>query len=98
VNLKQLYGMTECSAPATVQRDNAVKLDSTGPCIPEVEVKISDSGEVLLRGPGLFVGYYKAPEATNIAFTDGWLATGDAGFLDPDGHLVIIDRVKDVST
>jgi len=97
VNLKQLYGMTECSAPATVQRDNSVKLDSAGPCIPGVEVKISDSGEVLLRGPGLFVGYYKAPEATNTAFNDGWLATGDAGFLDPDGHLVIIDRVKDVS-
>ena len=97
VNLKQLYGMTECSAPATVQRDGAVKVDSAGPCIPGVEVKISDSGEVLLRGPGLFVGYYKAPEATKMAFTDGWLATGDAGFLDPDGHLVIIDRVKDVS-
>jgi long-chain acyl-CoA synthetase len=97
VNLKQLYGMTECSAPATVQRDGAVKVDSAGPCIPGVEVKISDSGEVLLRGPGLFVGYYKAPEATNMAFIDGWLATGDAGFVDPDGHLVIIDRIKDVS-
>jgi long-chain acyl-CoA synthetase len=97
VNLKQLYGMTECSAPATVQRDNAVKLDSAGPCIPGVEVKISDSGEVLLRGPGLFVGYYKALEATSVAFNDGWLATGDAGFVDPDSHLVIIDRVKDVS-
>jgi long-chain acyl-CoA synthetase len=97
VNLKQLYGMTECSAPATVQRDGAVKLDSAGPCMPGVEVKISDSGEVLLRCPGLFVGYYKAPEATNTAFNDGWLATGDAGFVDPDGHVVIIDRVKDVS-
>jgi long-chain acyl-CoA synthetase len=97
VNLKQLYGMTECSAPATVQRDDAVKVDSAGPCIPGVEVKISDDGEVLLRGPGLFVGYYKAPEATNAALTNGWLATGDAGFLDPDGHLVIIDRVNDVS-
>ena len=97
VNLKQLYGMTECSAPATVQRDGAVKVDSAGPCIPGVEVKISDSGEVLLRGPGLFVGYYKAPEVTNTALIDGWLGTGDAGFLDADGHLVIIDRVKDVS-
>jgi long-chain acyl-CoA synthetase len=97
VNLKQLYGMTECSAPATVQRDSAVKVDSAGPCIPGVEVKISASGEVLLRGPGLFVGYYKAPEATSTAFPDRWLATGDAGFLDPDDHLVIIDRVKDVS-
>ena len=97
VNLKQLYGMTECSAPATVQRNGAVKLDSAGPCIPGVEVKISDSGEVLLRGPGLFAGYYKNPQATHEALNDGWLATGDAGFLDPDGHLVIIDRVKDVS-
>jgi long-chain acyl-CoA synthetase len=97
VNLKQLYGMTECSAPATVQRNGAVKVDSAGPCIPEVEVKISEDGEVLLRGPGLFVGYYKTPEATQTALADGWLATGDAGFLDPDGHLVIIDRVKDVS-
>ena len=97
VNLKQLYGMTECSAPATVQRDGAVKVDSAGPCIPGMEVKISDSGEVLLRGPGLFVGYYKAPEVTNTALIDGWLGTGDAGFLDADGHLVIIDRVKDVS-
>jgi long-chain acyl-CoA synthetase len=97
VNLKQLYGMTECSAPATVQRDGAVKLDSAGPCIPGVEIKISDGGEVLLRCPGLFVGYYKDPEATSKVLNDGWLATGDAGFLDRDGQLVIIDRAKDVS-
>jgi long-chain acyl-CoA synthetase len=97
VNLKQLYGMTECSAPATVQRDGAVKLDSAGPCIPGVEIKISTSGEVLVQGPGLFVGYYKDIEATNSVINDGWLATGDAGFLDQDGHLVIIDRAKDVS-
>jgi long-chain acyl-CoA synthetase len=97
VNLKQLYGMTECSAPATVQRDGMVKLDSAGPCIPGVDLKISDGGEVLLRGPGLFVGYYKDPEATARALKDGWLTTGDAGFLDQDGHLVIIDRARDVS-
>jgi long-chain acyl-CoA synthetase len=97
VNLKQLYGMTECSAPATVQHDNAVKLDSAGPPIPGVEVKISAGGEVLLRSPGLFVGYYKDAEATTRTLQDGWLATGDAGFLDPDGHLVIIDRARDVS-
>lgn len=58
VNLKQLYGMTECSAPATVQRDGSVKVDSVGPPIPGVEIKIGEGGEVLLRGPGLFVGYY----------------------------------------
>jgi long-chain acyl-CoA synthetase len=97
VNLKQLYGMTECAAPATVQHNGAVKFDSAGPPIPGVEVKISEDGEVLLRSPGLFTGYYKDPEATAVAFKDGWLATGDAGFLDPDGHLVIIDRHRDVS-
>jgi long-chain acyl-CoA synthetase len=97
VNLKQLYGMTECSAPATVQRDRAIKLDSAGPPIPGVDVKINAGGEVLLRCPGLFVGYYKDPEATAKAFKEGWLATGDAGFLDQDGHLVIIDRARDVS-
>jgi long-chain acyl-CoA synthetase len=97
VNLKQLYGMTECSAPATVQRDGAIKLDSAGPPIPGVEVRISEGGEVFLRSPGLFTGYYKDPEATTQAFKDGWLATGDAGFLDEDGHLVIIDRARDVS-
>jgi long-chain acyl-CoA synthetase len=97
VNLKQLYGMTECAAPATVQRDDAVKLDGAGQPIPGVEIKISAEGEVLLRGPGLFVGYYKDPEATAKALQDGWLATGDAGFLDQDGQLVIIDRARDVS-
>jgi long-chain acyl-CoA synthetase len=96
-NLKQLYGMTECSAPATVQRNGAVRIDSAGPCIPGVEIKISDGGEVLLRCPGLFVGYYKDAGATNKAVNAGWLATGDAGFLDQDRHLVIIDRAKDVS-
>lgn len=97
VNLKQLYGLTECSAPVTVQRDNAVKVDSAGQPIPGVDIKISAGGEVLLRCPGLFVGYYKDPEATAKALHDGWLTTGDAGFLDQDGHLVIIDRARDVS-
>jgi long-chain acyl-CoA synthetase len=97
VNLKQLYGMTECSAPATVQRDDGVKPDSVGPPIPGVEIKISAEGEVLLRGPGLFQGYYKDTEGTNGTLRDGWLATGDAGFLDQEGELVIIDRARDVS-
>jgi long-chain acyl-CoA synthetase len=97
VNLKQLYGMTECSAPATIHRDDAVKVDSAGQPIPGVDIKISAEGEVLVRSPGLFVGYYKDPEATAQALRDGWLATGDAGFVDQDGHLVIIDRARDVS-
>jgi long-chain acyl-CoA synthetase len=98
VNLKQIYGLTETSAMCTYQSDEDVKLHSVGMPIPEVEVKISDQGEVLIKSPGLFQGYYKNPEATSKALKDGWLYTGDAGFIDKDKHLVVIDRAKDVST
>jgi long-chain acyl-CoA synthetase len=98
VNLKQIYGLTETSAMCTYQPDEDVKLHSVGMPIPEVEVKISDQGEVLIKSPGLFQGYYKNPETTSKALKDGWLYTGDAGFIDKDKHLVVIDRAKDVST
>jgi long-chain acyl-CoA synthetase len=65
---------------------------------PGVDIKLSDRGEVLIRTEGLFTGYYKSPEQTASALQDGWLHTGDAGLFDPDGQLVIIDRVKDVAT
>ena len=97
VNLKQLYGATECCAPATLHRDGQVKLETVGAPLPGVEVKLSSEGEVLIRCRGLFSGYYKSPEQTAAALKDGWLHTGDAGLFDPDGHLVIIDRVKDVA-
>ncbi len=98
VNLKQLYGATECCAPATLHRDGQVKLETVGPPIPGVEITLSERGEVLIRTAGLFSGYYKSPEQTAAALKDGWLHTGDAGLFDPDGQLVIIDRVKDVAT
>jgi len=97
VNLKQLYGATECCAPATLHRDGQVKLETVGAPLPGVDVKLSPEGEVLIRCGGLFSGYYKSPEQTAAALEDGWLHTGDAGLFDPDGHLVIIDRVKDVA-
>ncbi len=97
VNLKQLYGATECCAPATLHRDGEVKLETVGAPLPGVDVKLSPEGEVLIRCGGLFSGYYKSPEQTGAALKDGWLHTGDAGLFDPDGHLVIIDRVKDVA-
>ena len=97
VNLKQLYGATECCAPATLHRDGQVKLETVGAPLPGVEVELSPEGEVLIRGGGLFSGYYKSPEQTGAALKGGWLHTGDAGLFDPDGHLVIIDRVKDVA-
>jgi long-chain acyl-CoA synthetase len=97
INLKQLYGMTESSVFICIQPDGQVKPDTVGPPIPEVEVRIAESGEVLFRSPGAFQEYYKNPEATAEAkAAEGWVHTGDAGFFDADGHLKIIDRAKDV--
>jgi long-chain acyl-CoA synthetase len=98
VNLKQIYGLTETSAMCTYQPDDDVKLDTVGmPCVG-VEIRIGDKGEVMIKSPGVFQGYYKNPEATEEALEEGWLHTGDAGIIDKDGHLKIIDRAKDVST
>jgi len=97
INLKQVYGMTESSALISIQRDDDVRLDTVGTPIPGVEIRISENGEVLFRSPGVFQGYYKNPEATKETLEEGWVHTGDAGFIDHDGHLRIIDRAKDVS-
>jgi long-chain acyl-CoA synthetase len=96
INVKQLYGMTEASVFITIQQDGDVRLDTVGTPIPGVEVRISAGGEVLYRSPGVFQGYYKDPEATRQTLEDGWLHSGDAGFLDREGHLKIVDRAKDV--
>jgi long-chain acyl-CoA synthetase len=97
INVKQLYGMTEASVFITIQRDGDVRLDSVGTPIAEVEVRISEQGEVLFRSPGVFQGYHKNPEATAQVLDNGWFRSGDAGFVDSAGHLKIIDRVRDVS-
>jgi long-chain acyl-CoA synthetase len=97
INLKQLYGMTETCVTVCMQRSGDVKLDTVGKPMKNVEVKIADSGEVLVRSPGLMVEYYQRPEDTAEAIdADGFFHTGDAGFFDSDGHLKIIDRAKDV--
>ena len=97
INLKQLYGSTETSVFVCVQPDGQVKADTVGPAVKGVELKFTPQREVLIRSPGLFKEYYKNPEATIEAKdAEGWFHTGDAGFVDPDGHLKIIDRVKDV--
>ena len=97
INVKQLYGMTESSALIAIQRDDDVRLDTVGTPLPGVETRISESGEVLFRSPGVFQGYYKNAEATRQTLEDGWVHTGDAGFVDAYGHLKIIDRARDVS-
>ena len=97
INLKQLYGMTESCAYVSMQKDGEIDSESVGPPAPGVQVKISERGEVLYKSPGNFLGYFKNPEATAETLEDGWLHSGDAGYMTEQGHLKIIDRAKDVS-
>ena len=97
LNLKQLYGQTEASVYVSAQPDGQIRADTVGTPSPDVEIEIAKSGEVMYRSPGVFVGYYKNDKATKETKTkDGWVHTGDAGFIDTEGHLRIIDRAKDV--
>ena len=99
VNLKQIYGQTEVSGIAVLHRDGDIKFQTVGTPLPETEVRIDeDTGEILIKSPAVFQGYYKNEEATRTTLVDGWLHTGDAGYFDEDGHLIVIDRAKDVMT
>ena len=97
VNLKQLYGSTETAVFVCLQPDHEVRADTVGVPIEGVEIRLADSGEILVRSAGLLKEYYKNPEATaEVKDAEGWYHTGDAGFIDAGGHLKIIDRAKDV--
>jgi long-chain acyl-CoA synthetase len=98
VNLKQIYGQTEVAGISVVHRDGDIKFDTVGHPIPGTEVEIAEDGEIITRSPSVFLGYYKNPEATEKTLQDGWLYSGDKGFIDDDGHLVVFDRTKDVFT
>ena len=98
VNLKQIYGQTEIAGISVLHRDGDVKFDTVGTPLPETEVRIAPDGEILSRSPCVFQGYYKMPEETARTLKDGWLHSGDIGFLDAGGHLVVFDRRKDVMT
>jgi len=98
VNLKQIYGQTEIAGISIVHRDGDVKFDTVGTPIPNTEVRITEEGEIISRSPSVFQGYYKNEEATRKTLVDGWLYSGDRGFIDEDGHLVVFDRSKDVMT
>lgn len=98
VNLKQIYGQTEIAGISVVHRSGDIKFDTVGKPIPGTEVAITEEGEIITRSPSVFVGYYKDPEATAKTLRDGWLYSGDRGFIDEDGHLVVFDRSKDVMT
>lgn len=97
VNLKQIYGQTEIAGISCIHKEGEVDFTSVGAPIPETEVRISEDGEILSRSPAVFLGYYKNEEATRETLTDdGWLLSGDAGYFDDNGRLVVIDRLKDV--
>jgi long-chain acyl-CoA synthetase len=99
VNLKQVYGSTETTGLVSLQPDREANPTTAGRPVPGVEVKIGDRGEVLVKGCTVFKGYFRNEVATQeVIDPDGWFRTGDAGFIDPRGHLVIIDRAKDVGT
>jgi len=97
INLKQLYGSTETAVFVCLQPDHEARADTVGVPCEGVEIKLSDTGEILVKSPGLLKEYYKNPAATaEVLSADGWYHTSDAGFIDASGHLKIIDRVKDV--
>lgn len=95
VNLIQIFGITEVGN-VSMHRDNDIRFESVGQICPNVEVKFTESGELLVKSGGVAQGYYKNPEATQKAFRDGWFHTGDAGYLDKDGHFIYWDRVVDL--
>lgn len=95
VNIKQLYGGSE-QGLVTLHRDGEIKWETSGSSMPGMEIKLSEEGEIIVRGDNMFVGYYKNPEATKEKIRQGWYSTGDFGYLDEDTHLVVIDRMEDL--
>ena len=96
INLKQIYGQTEIVGIAYMHRDGDVRPDTVGKPLPGTECKISEEGEILSRSDSVTPGYYDLPEKTEELLEGGWLHSGDAGFIDENGHLIVIDRLSDV--
>jgi len=96
VPMREIYGQTEDSGPTSMHQGDAVKLGTVGHPIPGVEIRIAEDGEILVRGPNVFAGYFRDPEATAAALKDAWLYSGDIGEFDEEGYLRITDRKKDL--
>ncbi|ACL01776.1 Long-chain-fatty-acid CoA ligase (AMP-forming) [Desulfatibacillum aliphaticivorans] len=96
LDIREVYGQTENCGPTTVHYSGHVKFGTVGQPLPRAQVKIAEDGEILLKGPHVFKGYFNDPEKTAETVIDGWLYTGDVGRIDEDGHLIITDRKKDI--
>ena len=94
--IREIYGQSEDSGPTSYNLPGKTRIGTVGPPLPGLEVKLADDGEILVRGPNVFLGYYKEPEATAEALRDGWLHTGDLGAFDKDGFLTITGRKKEI--
>jgi long-chain acyl-CoA synthetase len=94
--IREIYGQSEASGPTSYNLPGRTKLGSVGAPLPGLEVKLADDGEILVRGPNVFLGYYKEPAATADAMHDGWLCSGDLGAFDRDGYLSITGRKKEI--
>ncbi len=96
IDMREVYGQTENCGLATAMPGNRIKLGTVGRARPDTEVRLSPEGEILLRGPHVFLGYYNKPEKTAETIVDGWLHTGDVGSIDDEGFVTITDRMKDI--
>lgn len=96
MDMREVYGQTENVGLATAPQDDRLKLGSVGKAVPNTEVKISPEGEILLRGPHIFLGYLNNSAKTAETVVDGWLHTGDVGLIDNEGWVRITDRMKDI--
>jgi long-chain acyl-CoA synthetase len=96
IDIREVYGQTENCGPTSIHYENDVKFGTVGKALPRAQIKIAEDGEILLKGPHVFMGYYNNPEKTRETIVDGWLYTGDVGRIDEDGHLIITDRKKDI--
>jgi long-chain acyl-CoA synthetase len=94
--INEVYGQSEDTGPTTFNRIGRTKFGSVGPVFPGVDVRIGKDDEILVRGPNVFLGYYKEPQATAECLVDGWLHSGDLGVFDDEGYLSITGRKKDI--
>ncbi len=96
IDMREVYGQTESTGAATMHFEGRTKFGTVGEALPGIEVRISEEGEILIKGPTVFKGYFNDPDKTAETIREGWLHTGDVGFVDGDGHVVIKDRLKDI--